>query len=294
MTRRACILGEPTGWHALRLAAELESRGLSAPIVRWQALSAAVTGAGPPFGPPAFAAADVVVVRGMPGTSPAESRLEEVIFRMDVLARLAAAGTPVVNPPRALEIAIDKYLTLARLAEAGLPVPRTRVVQDAESAAAAREELGGDCVLKPLFGSRGRGLRRCISAEALGEATDTGGIHYIQEFVAHAGWDARVLVVGERLFAMRRTAVAGEWRTNLAVGGRAEPLTLPGEWAALARRAATAVGASLTGVDLLPARDGRVLVLEVNAVPGWRGLETVVGAAVTDAVTEHVIAATRV
>lgn len=294
MTRRACILGEPGGWHARRLAAELESRGLSAAIVRWQALSAAVTGAGPPFGPPAFAAADVVVVRGMPGTSPAESRLEEVIFRMDVLARLAAAGTPVVNPPRALEIAIDKYLTLARLAEAGLPVPRTRVVQDADSVAAAREELGGDCVLKPLFGSRGRGLRRCAAGEPLGEAADTGGIHYIQEFVTHAGWDARVLVVGERLFAMRRTAVAGEWRTNLAVGGRAEPLTLPGEWAALARRAATAVGASLAGVDLLPARDGRVLVLEVNAVPGWRGLETVVGSAVTDAVTEHVIAATRV
>ena len=291
MSRRACILGEPGGWHAQRLAAALESRGLAAPIVRWQALSATVAAAGPLFGPPAFATADVVVVRGMPGTSPVAARLEEVIFRMDVLGRLAAAGTPVVNPPRALEIAIDKYLTLARLAEAGLPVPRTRVVQDADSAAAAREELGGDCVSKPLFGSRGRGLRRLAAGDAAG---DTGGVHYLQEFVAHCGWDARVLVAGERLFAMRRTAVAGEWRTNLAVGGRAEPLTLPGEWATLARRAATAVGASLAGVDLLPARDGRVLVLEVNAVPGWRGLESVVGPAVADAVADHVVTATRV
>jgi FKBP-type peptidyl-prolyl cis-trans isomerase SlyD len=44
----------------------------------------------------------------------------------------------------------------------------------------------------------------------------------------------------------------------------------------------------LAGVDLLPARDGRVLVLEVNAVPGWRGLESVVGPEVAEAVADHV------
>jgi len=293
MRRRACVLGEPGGWHARRLASGLESRGLTTSIVRWQALQAAVALDGPRFEPPEFAAADVIAVRGMPGTSPPEARLEEVIFRMDVLGRLAAAGTPVVNPPRALELAIDKYLVLACLAEAGLPVPRTHVVQDAASAARAAAELGGDCVVKPLFGSRGRGMVR-VAATAAGDlAADTGGVFYLQEFVPHAGWDVRVLVVGERLFAMRRHAAPGEWRTNLALGGRAEPLALPEDWEDLARRAAAAVGAPLAGVDLLPGRDGRVVVLEVNAVPGWRGLESVAGPEVGKAVIDHVAAATR-
>jgi ribosomal protein S6--L-glutamate ligase len=118
-------------------------------------------------------------------------------------------------------------------------------------------------------------------------------VFYLQEFVPHAGWDVRVLVVGERLFAMRRHAAPGEWRTNLALGGRAEPLALPEDWEDLARRAAAAVGAPLAGVDLLPGRDGRVVVLEVNAVPGWRGLESVAGPEVGKAVIDHVAAATR-
>lgn len=294
MSRRACILGDPGGWHARELAAGLEARGLATTILQWQALQAEVSGDGPRFGPLEIAAADVVAVRGMPGTSPADARLEEVIFRMNALGRLAATGMPVVNPPRSLELAIDKYLSLAVLAESGLPVPRTRVVQDAESAARACADLGGDCVIKPLFGSRGRGIVRVAAGSADAVAPATGGVVYLQEFVAHAGWDVRVLVVGERLFAMRRRAAAGEWRTNLALGGRPEPLSLPDEWGTLARRAAATIGAPLAGVDLLPARDGRVLVLEVNAVPGWRGLESVVGPAVAMAVADHVVAASRV
>jgi hypothetical protein len=61
MRGRACILGEPGGWHARRLAAGLESRGLTAPIVRWQDLRAAVALDGPRCGPPDVATADVHV-----------------------------------------------------------------------------------------------------------------------------------------------------------------------------------------------------------------------------------------
>jgi ribosomal protein S6--L-glutamate ligase len=291
MKRRACILGEPTGWHAKRLADLLARRGLEPAIVTWQSLTADVTTTGTRFGPSALATANVVAVRGMPGTSPPESRLEEVIFRMDVLGRIAASGTPVVNPPRALEIAIDKYLSLAVLAGAGLPVPRTLVVQNAAGAVRAWDALGGDCVVKPLFGSRGRGIGRCQSAEAVTAAVASGnGVTYLQEFVPHGGWDVRALVIGEQVFAMRRDAPPGHWVTNLACGGTASSFSLPVELADMARRAAAAVGATLAGIDLLPATDGRILVLEVNAVPGWRGIETVAGEIVGAAVADHVAA----
>jgi RimK family alpha-L-glutamate ligase len=294
MSRRACILGEPGGWHARQLAGLLGRRGLEADIIRWQSLAASVTASRAGFEPAAFATAGVVAVRGMPGTGTPETRLEEVIFRMDMLGRLAAGGIPVVNPPRALEIAIDKYLALVHLAEAGVPVPRTLVFQDREAARRGWQELGGDCVAKPLFGSRGRGIVRLAGAEpGVDSWPDAGGVAYLQEFVPHLGWDARVFVVGERVFAMRRRAAAGEWRTNLALGGRAEPLDLPAGWGELARRAAAAVAASVAGVDLLPAADGRVLVLEVNAVPGWRGLESLVGPEVGDAVADHIAGLAR-
>ena len=78
---------------------------------------------------------------------------------MDVLGRLDAAGTRVINPPRALEVAVDKYLALAKLQAAGLPVPRTIVCQTVDDAMQAFATLGGDVVVKTAFRLRRAGNR---------------------------------------------------------------------------------------------------------------------------------------
>lgn len=218
---------------------------------------------------------EAVLVRTMPAGS-----LEQVVFRMDALANLAATGVKVVNPPRAIEVAVDKYLATTRLAAAGLAVPRTIACQAVEQALAAFESLGGDAVLKPLFGSEGRGIVRLSDEttalqtfEALGEK---GSVFYLQEFVEHEGCDLRLLVVGDEVFGMKRRHPT-DWRTNISRGAVGELLTVTDEFAEIARRAALAVGAPLAGVDLLSARDGRLLTVEVNAVPGWRALSQVTG-----------------
>ena len=77
------------------------------------------------------------------------------------------------------------------------------------------------------------------------------------------------------------------WRTNLARGGTARAVELPREWASLAIRAAAAVGAEYAGVDLLPARDGTMYVLEVNGIPGWEGLQEATGLDVAGAIIEQ-------
>jgi ribosomal protein S6--L-glutamate ligase len=220
--------------------------------------------------------------------------LEEVVFRMDLLGRLAARGTPVVNSPRGLEIAIDKYLSLARMAAAGLPVPRTIGAQSPDAIRAAWHSLGRDCVAKPIFGSRGRGIARITDEaslvpliDAATAASPAGSVAYLQEFLPHDGWDVRILLVGQDAFAIRRFAVGGEWRTNVSLGGRPEAFSPPADWVELARAAARAVETEIAGVDLLPARDGRVVVLEVNAVPGWQGLEAATGIPVADTIVRH-------
>jgi ribosomal protein S6--L-glutamate ligase len=306
---RVAVVGEPTGWHVGRLLAALTARGHQGTVVRWTDLAAEIRSeirSGVCFGqspqsardgttsverflPPAIDTADLVVVRGMPGGG-----LEEVVFRMDLLGRLAARGTPVVNSPRGLEIAIDKYLSLARMAAAGLPVPRTMIVQSPDAIRAAWHSLGRDCVAKPIFGSRGRGIARITDEASLLPLIDAatavppaGSVAYLQEFLPHDGWDVRILLVGKDAFAIRRFAVGGEWRTNVSLGGRPEAFSPPADWVELARAAARAVETEIAGVDLLPARDGRVVVLEVNAVPGWQGLEAATGIPVADTIVRH-------
>jgi len=215
-------------------------------------------------------AVDAVLVRSMPPGS-----LEQVVFRMDALARAEQTGTLVINPPRALEVAIDKYLTLVRLADAGLTVPPTITCQTSDAAMAAYDLLGGDVVVKPVFGSEGRGIARlsdpALALRAFRMLEQLGAVIYLQAFIPHHGYDVRVFVLGDQVLSMRRLN-PDDWRTNVSRGARTEPCPLENGWEQMARTAAAAVGAPVAGVDLLPARDGRVYVLEVNAVPGWKAL----------------------
>ncbi len=221
---------------------------------------------------------DGVLVRMMPPGS-----LEQVVFRMDALHRVAAAGVPVLNPPRAVETAVDKYLTLAMIAAAGLPVPPTWVGESATAALEAFDDLGGDVVVKPLFGSEGRGLVRLSDKELAWRTFHAlerlGAVLYLQRAVRHPGHDLRVFVLrGAIIGAMRRRAKPGEWRTNVSLGGHAEPIRLDPETERLALKAARAIGAEMAGVDLVLDLDPEELVvLEVNAVPGWRALSRVTG-----------------
>lgn len=237
-----------------------------------------------------LAAGDVagVLVRMMP-----PGGLERVVFRMDALHRLEALGVPVVNPPRAVEAAVDKYLALARVEGAGLPVPPTWVGESAREALAACRDLGGDVVLKPLFGSEGRGLVRVSDPELAWRAAwaleQLGAVLYVQRFARNPGHDLRLFVLDGRVVgAIRRHAPPGAWRANVALGGRPEAVVAEPAQTALAVAAAGAVGAVVAGVDLIHDLDRDAwVVLEVNAVPGWRALAAATGVDVAALILAH-------
>jgi ribosomal protein S6--L-glutamate ligase len=228
-------------------------------------------------------ACDAVIVRTMPPGS-----LEQVVYRMDALAQLEAADVCVLNSPKAIECAVDKYLASARLERAGLTVPPTIVCETATDALTAFEQLGGDVVVKPIFGSEGRGIVRVSDPEIALRTFRTleriGAVLYLQRFVENEGFDVRVLVLdGHVLGSMRRRA-NGDFRTNVSCQGTAEAHAITGRETELALAAANATATRFAGIDLLYGRDGTCYVIEVNAVPGWQAFRRVTGIDVAAAV----------
>jgi ribosomal protein S6--L-glutamate ligase len=276
---RIAILSGGDGWHVRDLQRAAAALGHEAVAVDFRRLSAGVSLPLAGRELPSLAGAagwDGVMVRTMPPGS-----LEQVVFRMDLLQRLQARGVPVLNPARPLEVCVDKYLATACLESAGLRVPATVACQHADAALEAFAALGGDVVVKPLFGSEGRGMLRLSDPELAWRTfrtlERTQCVLYLQEYIHHPGWDLRVLVLAGRVLAAMRRRSRGDWRTNVAQGGVGEVVELGKDQIELALKAAAAVGAVAAGVDLLPGPDGEWYVLEVNAVPGWRALAPVTG-----------------
>lgn len=268
---RLAILASDDSWYYRDLARAATDRGHH--VERWdfpQIVATARTGAETfAVGETAAEEVDAVIVRTMPPGS-----LEQVVLRMDWLARLEARGVRVINPPKSLECAVDKYLTTARLSAAGLPVPDTIVCESPEAALIALDQLGGDVVVKPLFGAEGRGIVR-VSDPDIGQRvfftlSRLQSALYLQRFIDHGGSDVRVLVLDGKVLGGMRRVSENDFRTNVSRQARGEPHSPTPTECEWALRATAATGAVFAGVDILYDRDGRGSVIEVNAVPGWK------------------------
>lgn len=217
--------------------------------------------------------------------------LEEIIFRMDLLHRLRRLGLYILNPPHAIERSVDKYYALSLLEEAGLPVPRTVVTESARDALKAFYDLGGDIVVKPIFGSRGIGSARVSDpdvAERIFRALEfQHQVIYLQEFIPHGNYDLRVFVLGSRVLASMRR-ISNLWKTNISLG--AEPmLHEPSkDIENLAVKASETVGCEVCGVDILESSRGP-FILEVNSQPGWRGLQSVTSINIAEEIVDYVV-----
>jgi RimK family alpha-L-glutamate ligase len=185
------------------------------------------------------------------------------------LGTLTARGVRVLNRAGALLAAHDKLLTAKVLGREGLPHPQTTIVYPGEPF----PEWSGPVVVKPRFGSWGRDIGLCEdevsfrrhlhSLEERRWFKQHGAV--VQDLVPPAGYDLRVIVAaGVAVGAIARVAAAGEWRTNVALGGTREPIDPPTAALDLAVRAAAAAGTDFAGVDLLPLPDGSWTVLELN------------------------------
>lgn len=291
---RIAVLVDRPDWHARRLVRAFTARGARARCVSLRDCAFDST-ARHGVTLPGFKRSlpDGCFVRCVPGGS-----FEQVTHRLGILHALGALGVFLCNDARAIERCVDKSTTTFRLARAGLPTPRTWTCETEEAAREiVRREAAAErpLVLKPLFGSQGKGLRLVRELGDLPAAEEVAGLYYLQRFVGEpaAGWhDWRVLVAGGRpVAAMARHGV--QWITNRHQGARCEAVALTEPLTGLAVAAADAVGAGYAGVDIIRDRRGGPQVLEVNSMPAWSGLQQVTSVEVTQALADSFLEGLR-
>ncbi|HZS38007.1 MAG TPA: RimK family alpha-L-glutamate ligase [Polyangia bacterium] len=200
-------------------------------------------------------------------------------YGLAVLAHFERHGVPSVNGQQAIARSRDKLRALQTLSAHDLDIPRTAMARDPEAIRAAVDAVGGTpVIIKLLQGTQGVGVMIADSPEAVESTLDTlwglGQNIILQEFIAESrGRDVRAVVVGGELVgAMRRTARAGEFRSNLHRGGNGKCIELDDESRRVAVRAAETLGLDVAGVDMLESSRGP-RVIEVNSSPGLRGIE---------------------
>ncbi len=215
--------------------------------------------------------------------------------RVGLLSALTEMGVTVVNSVNSILSMRNKAETLRKLISAGLPVPET-VITESIDIAAEFVKNRFPCVLKPITGFGGLGVQLIEREFDLANINDYLKFHsqmfgkgafILQEYVRSPGYDIRVLVMdGEVISSMRRVATEGI-TTNIHSGGIPEPNQE--DVSDLALRSARSVRGRLVGVDIIPDLSGDYWVIEVNATPGWAGLQQVTDFDISDRIAERLL-----
>jgi RimK family alpha-L-glutamate ligase len=281
------ILSSQRGYHVLALEEAIRSRGCE-PVFYNITRLAGWVGGGPALQVRGECIEDcqALLVRTIPTGS-----LEQIIFRMDALHCLENLGVRVVNSASAIERTVDKYYTSFLLSNAGVLTPRTLITEDFDTALTACREMG-DVVLKPLFGSEGKGMVRITEEETAYRVLRSWElnryIYYLQEYIPHFHEDVRAFVVGNEVVAAMLRRGTG-WKTNFSKGAEVSPIELSSEIKELALKAARLIDLDYAGVDLMRGEDGRTYVVEINSIPGWRGLQKTTTQSIAARIVHHVL-----
>jgi tetrahydromethanopterin:alpha-L-glutamate ligase len=291
MSLRVAILTDRPGWHGRELQRAFQALGVHSAFASLSDCRFDLEASPPRVRVPGFGnqEPDGVFVRAIETGS-----FEQITLRLSVLHALRELGVPVYNDARAIERSVDKAMTTFLLRRHGIPTLPTWVTERESVARGILMRETAQCnelVVKPLFGSQGKGLARLATGAAVPDEDTVHGVWYLQRFLdcGEGNWhDWRVLVAGGRpVSAMLRRGRS--WVTNVARGARVEPVDARGDLANLAVEAAGAVGADYAGVDLMRDPDGRWLVLEVNSIPAWRGLQAVTPIRIADALAADLV-----
>jgi tetrahydromethanopterin:alpha-L-glutamate ligase len=272
---RVAILTDDAGWHGRRLQRALATLGVQASFASLSDCRVDLEANRWGIVIPGF---ETRLPEGVFVREIAKGSFEQVTFRLAILHALAEWGVPVYNGARAIERSVDKSMTSMLLRRAGVATPATWVterISEARTLLIRETARGHKLVMKPLFGSQGRGLRLLCAGDEIPDEAQYSGLYYLQRFVEGPQLrDYRVFVIGGAAVAAMVRKGNG-WVHNVAQGARCEAVPLDRELADVAQRAVSAIGMSYAGVDVMRGEDAASTVIEVNGIPAWRGLQSV-------------------
>ena len=182
---------------------------------------------------------------------------------LSIAGALHARGARLLNPYESCATTQNKIVAVRRLRAVGVPVPRSWVTGDLELLRPLAERT--PLIVKPYLGHRGLGIHVVRSPADLARIPQPDAAVIVQEYVEGSGEDLKLYVVGEDVFAVRKTFSP----ESFTVPGR--PSTVTAEARDLALGVGRALGLGLYGVDVVEGADGPVAV-DVNYFPGYKGV----------------------
>lgn len=213
---------------------------------------------------------------------------------------LEAAGMKLFNSAGAIELCDDKSLTHIALMNR-VPQPKTVLIPltfprvgytDCAFLEKIADYLGFPFVIKQCFGSFGAGVYLAGNMEEAKAALmkTAGGAAIAQQYIASSfARDIRAYIVGDKVAAaMLRHNESGDFRANVAQGGKADAYTLSEAQAVLAVKTAQLLGCTFAGVDLLFGENGEMTVCEVNSNAHFAGISAATGVNIADKIIEAV------
>lgn len=214
-------------------------------------------------------------------------------YGLAVVRQFDMMGIPVLNSAVSIARSRDKLRAMQLLTRKRIDVPITVCARSPAAIDAALDLVGGTpAIVKIQQGTQGIGTMIAETPQAVSSLLETlwamGQDIVLQEYIHESkGRDIRTIVVGGRVVAsMRRTAKAGEFRSNLHRGGLAVKVALPPAYRAAAVAATRVMGLDVAGVDMLEGREGPK-ILEINSSPGLEGIERASGVDVAGAIVVH-------
>ncbi len=200
-------------------------------------------------------------------------------------AALEGKGVNVINCLNTSILAGNKLFTHMLLLKKGVPTPFSAVAFSEEAALDYLDKNGYPMVLKPTVGSWGRMialLKDRDSAEGIMEIREKMHpiyqVYYLEEFVNRPPRDIRAIMVGDEVVAaIYRYSGEGQWKTNMALGGKAEPLKVTKEMEEICIKAKEAVQGQIVGIDLMESNEKGLVVHEVNNTTEYKNTVRVTG-----------------
>lgn len=191
----------------------------------------------------------------------------------------------VVNPSHVLEVCENKLYTSALLIKNKIPTPKTGIAYNRDEAIKVAQQIGYPVVIKPIDGSWGRMVAKADDEDSLRSFLEYQeystisfkNVFYIQEYVRKPNRDIRIFVIGDEVPVGIYRINERNWKTNTALGARAEPLKIDDELVDLSLKVKEIVGGLFLGIDIFEDESRGYLVDEVNGIPEYKNTVRVTG-----------------